>query len=192
MIFFFFFFFWFFFNLFASDGNSWSDKWLPLLFAKLALQDQQLLLLQSMELIRKLHFEKRSSLVSFTTRLMKSSCIKQPQKPLSKLFATNWTVEAAYSQLKKQSDRRSHEKTVVGFNPGAKEFYRFLWSFGMSLLPEQPKRSCFFFERFKQFRSMKTREVLVQHPKSAFARFCSAKYLVLVHPKMEAYLFAKL
>ncbi|KAF7140787.1 hypothetical protein RHSIM_Rhsim06G0209400 [Rhododendron simsii] len=40
-------------------------------------------------------------------------------------------------------------------------------------LLKQPKRHRFFFERFKQLKSIKTREILVQHPKSAFARFCS-------------------
>ncbi|KAH7860414.1 hypothetical protein Vadar_013143 [Vaccinium darrowii] len=64
-----------------------------------------------------------------------------------------------------------------------------LWN---EFLPEQPKKRRFFFERFKQLKSMRTREILVQNPKSAFARFCSAKYLKLIHPKMETSLFGNL
>ncbi|CAA7024951.1 unnamed protein product [Microthlaspi erraticum] len=42
-----------------------------------------------------------------------------------------------------------------------------------------------FFERFTELRSMKTKECLASRPKSRFSRFCRAKYLQLVHPKME-------
>lgn len=59
-------------------------------------------------------------------------------------------------------------------------------------LPEQQKSHRFFFERFKRVKSMKTREILVQNLKSAFSRFCSTKYLKLVHPKMETSLFGNL
>ncbi|KAL6999642.1 hypothetical protein U1Q18_000800, partial [Sarracenia purpurea var. burkii] len=65
-------------------------------------------------------------------------------------------------------------------------------------LPKQPnpnpnrnqQRLCF--ERFAELKSMKTGEYLARKPKSEFARFCSSKYLQLVHPKMESSLFGNL
>ncbi|KAF8100321.1 hypothetical protein N665_0227s0053 [Sinapis alba] len=49
-----------------------------------------------------------------------------------------------------------------------------------------------FFERFTELRSMKAKECLASRPKSRFSRFCRAKYLQLVHPKMEQALFGHL
>ncbi|CAH2053679.1 unnamed protein product [Thlaspi arvense] len=49
-----------------------------------------------------------------------------------------------------------------------------------------------FFERFTELRSMKAREYIASRPKSRFSRFCRAKYLQLVHPKMEQAFFGHL
>nr|BAE99971.1 hypothetical protein [Arabidopsis thaliana] len=49
-----------------------------------------------------------------------------------------------------------------------------------------------FFERFKELRSMKAKDYLTARPKSRFARFCRAKYLQLIHPKMEQAFFGHL
>ncbi|KAL1216106.1 Protein GRAVITROPIC IN THE LIGHT 1 [Cardamine amara subsp. amara] len=49
-----------------------------------------------------------------------------------------------------------------------------------------------FFERFKELRSMKSKDYLTARPKSRFARFCRAKYLQLIHPKMEQAFFGHL
>ncbi|KAG2313958.1 hypothetical protein Bca4012_064589 [Brassica carinata] len=46
-----------------------------------------------------------------------------------------------------------------------------------------------FFERFTELRSMKARDYLNARPKSRFARFCRAKFLQLIHPKMEQAFF---
>ncbi|KAG2292189.1 hypothetical protein Bca52824_038858 [Brassica carinata] len=46
-----------------------------------------------------------------------------------------------------------------------------------------------FFERFTELRSMKARDYLNARPKSRFARFCRAKFLRLIHPKMEEAFF---
>ncbi|XP_028114509.1 protein GRAVITROPIC IN THE LIGHT 1-like isoform X1 [Camellia sinensis] len=59
-------------------------------------------------------------------------------------------------------------------------------------LSEQQKWQRLFFDRFTKLKSMKTREYLVRKPKSTFAKFCSGKYLRLVHPKMESSLFGNL
>lgn len=59
-------------------------------------------------------------------------------------------------------------------------------------LPDQSRWRYLFFDRFRDLKSMKTREYLIRNPKSTFAKFCYAKYLELVHPKMESSLLGNL
>ncbi|GAB4849335.1 hypothetical protein Ancab_004138 [Ancistrocladus abbreviatus] len=59
-------------------------------------------------------------------------------------------------------------------------------------LPEQKKCQRLFFDRFTELKSLKAKDYLAQKPKSTFAKFCRAKYLRLVHPKMESSLFGNL
>ncbi|KAL7249705.1 hypothetical protein ACSBR1_011813 [Camellia fascicularis] len=59
-----------------------------------------------------------------------------------------------------------------------------------SLLDQQNRQQ--FFDRFTDLKSLKTRAYLIRKPKSTFARFCFAKYLQIVHPKMETSLFGNL
>ncbi|VVA97661.1 unnamed protein product [Arabis nemorensis] len=53
----------------------------------------------------------------------------------------------------------------------------------------QKKSKEMFFERFTELRSMKTKEYIASSPKSRFSWFCRAKYLQLIHPKMEQAFF---
>lgn len=53
-------------------------------------------------------------------------------------------------------------------------------------LPENKQRRRLFFERFTELKSVKAKDYLCQKPKSTFGKFCRAKYLRLVHPKMES------
>ncbi|PHT77029.1 hypothetical protein T459_20551 [Capsicum annuum] len=59
-------------------------------------------------------------------------------------------------------------------------------------LPEQKKMQRLFFDRFIELRSVKPADYLAWKPKSTFARFCRAKYLKLIHPKMEDSIFGNL
>lgn len=52
-------------------------------------------------------------------------------------------------------------------------------------LPDR-KKTQFFFSNFNELKSAKAKEFLGSKPKSAFAKFCRAKYLRLIHPQMEA------
>ncbi|VVB00340.1 unnamed protein product [Arabis nemorensis] len=54
------------------------------------------------------------------------------------------------------------------------------------------KKKEMFFERFIELRSMKSKDFLKAKPKSRFARFCRAKFLQLIHPKMEQAFFGHL
>ena len=53
-------------------------------------------------------------------------------------------------------------------------------------LPEQKHRHRLFFDRFFELKSARPKEYLARKPKSTFGKFCRAKYLKLVHPKMES------
>ncbi|KAJ8532312.1 hypothetical protein K7X08_012235 [Anisodus acutangulus] len=58
-------------------------------------------------------------------------------------------------------------------------------------LPEQKKKRLFF-DRFMELRSVKPADYLTWKPKSTFGRFCRAKYLKLIHPKIEDSIFGNL
>nr|GEV29734.1 protein gravitropic in the light 1-like isoform X2 [Tanacetum cinerariifolium] len=49
-----------------------------------------------------------------------------------------------------------------------------------------------FFDKFMELKSLKAREYIAWKPTSMFAEFCRAKYLKLVHPKLESSLFENL
>ncbi|CAN4102968.1 unnamed protein product [Withania somnifera] len=59
-------------------------------------------------------------------------------------------------------------------------------------LPEQKKKQRLFFDRFVELRSVKPADYLAWKPRSTFARFCRAKYMTLIHPKMEDSIFGNL
>ncbi|CAO2833313.1 unnamed protein product [Amaranthus hypochondriacus] len=59
-------------------------------------------------------------------------------------------------------------------------------------LPEHKHCRRLFFERFTELKSVKAKDYLCQKPKSTFGKFCRAKYLRLVHPKMESSFFGDL
>ncbi|KAH7543999.1 hypothetical protein ACOSP7_031054 [Xanthoceras sorbifolium] len=59
-------------------------------------------------------------------------------------------------------------------------------------VPETKQLQQIFFERFTELKSVKAKEFLSRKPKSTFAKFCRAKYLQLVHPKMESSFFGNL
>ncbi|XP_043700288.1 protein GRAVITROPIC IN THE LIGHT 1-like, partial [Telopea speciosissima] len=58
--------------------------------------------------------------------------------------------------------------------------------------PERDQRQSYFFARFTELKSAKPMEFLTQKPRSPFGKFCRAKYLKLVHPKMESSFFGDL
>ncbi|CAN6556554.1 unnamed protein product [Malus baccata var. baccata] len=58
------------------------------------------------------------------------------------------------------------------------------------LNPDQHRRDCF--ARYRDFKSMDPTELLGILPTCQFGKFCSTKYLAVVHPKMEESLFGDL
>ncbi|KAJ4981117.1 hypothetical protein NE237_031954 [Protea cynaroides] len=58
--------------------------------------------------------------------------------------------------------------------------------------PERDQRQRYFFARFTELKSVKPMEFLSHKPRSPFGKFCRAKYLRLIHPKMESAFFGDL
>ncbi|KAH6775540.1 hypothetical protein C2S52_013101 [Perilla frutescens var. hirtella] len=58
--------------------------------------------------------------------------------------------------------------------------------------PEKGDRRRVFFNKFMELKSIRPADYLAWKPKSKFAAFCRAKYLRVVHPKMEASFFGDL
>ncbi|XAR68262.1 hypothetical protein NMG60_11003334 [Bertholletia excelsa] len=117
---------------------------------------------------------------------------------VNEMELAGWDVDAAASTI---------EPGVVYWNPSHKGYafesfvcremfdgfnYPKFSLPGDSSLPDQQKQRRNFFNKFMELRSMKAREYLIMKPKSTFAKFCSTKYLQLVHPKMESSLFGNL
>lgn len=60
---------------------------------------------------------------------------------------------------------------------------------------QQQQQKKVYLRRFTEAKSLKSKELLLflgQKPNSTFAKFCRAKYLQLIHPKMESSLFGNL
>lgn len=116
---------------------------------------------------------------------------------ISKMESAGWDLEAAASSIEpgvvfwKQNHKCFAFESFVckeifdGFN-----FPNF--SIQKESLPEQKERRRLFFDRFIELKSVRPADYLAWKPKSAFAMFARAKYLRLVHPKMEASLFDNL
>ncbi|KDP21137.1 hypothetical protein JCGZ_21608 [Jatropha curcas] len=58
--------------------------------------------------------------------------------------------------------------------------------------PQMEKNQEYYFHKFKKLKSLNPKHYLTQNPTSSFARFTRAKYLQLVHAKMECSLFGNL
>ncbi|GAB4827179.1 hypothetical protein Ancab_034069 [Ancistrocladus abbreviatus] len=59
-------------------------------------------------------------------------------------------------------------------------------------LPENKRHRQLFFEKFKKMQVPSAAQILSHNPGCKFAKFCRAKYLKLVHPKMECSFFGNL
>ncbi|KAL3508783.1 hypothetical protein ACH5RR_028184 [Cinchona calisaya] len=116
---------------------------------------------------------------------------------ISEMESADWDIDAAASSIQpgvvfwKNSHKCYAFESFVcremfdGFNNPS-------YSISKESLPDNKKRQRLFFDRFKELKSVKRLDYLAWKPKSTFARFCRAKYLQLIHPKMESSLFGNL
>ncbi|XP_021813159.1 protein GRAVITROPIC IN THE LIGHT 1 [Prunus avium] len=116
---------------------------------------------------------------------------------IREMESANWDLDTAIKFIEPDSvfAKQSHScfafesfvsKTMLeGFNNP---------NFGLpsESLPLNNKTQLHFFEKFKKLISVNSKNFLAQNPSSSFCKFTRAKYLQLVHAKMECSLFGNL
>ncbi|KAM7250636.1 hypothetical protein ACFE04_022519 [Oxalis oulophora] len=71
-------------------------------------------------------------------------------------------------------------------------FHHPSFSISNDSFPGKSRQRQLFWQKFMELKSIKAKEYLSLNPESVFAKFCRAKYLRLIHPKMESSLFGNL
>ncbi|KAJ8900202.1 hypothetical protein K2173_024842 [Erythroxylum novogranatense] len=116
-------------------------------------------------------------------------------KPLINMMkAAGWDLDAAASSIEPNVTytKRAHKKYAFESHICQWMFSGFQQdSFGIKSDNMTISREGFF-HQFLALREMDPLDMLGQHPDSAFGKFCSSKYLVVVHPKMEVSFFGNL
>ncbi|KAJ8761843.1 hypothetical protein K2173_005415 [Erythroxylum novogranatense] len=134
--------------------------------------------------VQVLHFTSRSirSFVKLMVREMEVAC---------------WDIDAAVKAIEPEASlaKPSHRcfvfesfvsKTLLeGFNQPQFTLHE-------SSLSENSPREQYYFNKFKEVKSLTLKHFLPQNPNSSLARFTRTKYLQLVHAKMECSLFGNL
>ncbi|KAJ8755684.1 hypothetical protein K2173_022597 [Erythroxylum novogranatense] len=113
---------------------------------------------------------------------------------IAQMRSTDWDLEAAAGSI--VSDviySRADDKCYVFESFVCRVMFEGFhlpsFSHRRQSLPEQKNQQQNFLRRFTELKSVKVMDYLAQKPKSAFAKFCRARYLHLVHPKMEISFF---
>ncbi|KAM1148679.1 hypothetical protein ACFX2B_029054 [Malus domestica] len=100
---------------------------------------------------------------------------------------TSSTIATQNSDAKYALQSYISRKLFQGFDH---ETFYMDGSLSSLLNPDQHRRDCF--ARYRDFKAMDPTELLGILPTCQFGKFCSAKYLAVVHPKMEESLFGHL
>lgn len=116
-------------------------------------------------------------------------------KPLINMMkAAGWDLDAAAQSIEPSVvyAKRAHKKYAF-------ELYicqRIFTGFQQESFTEKPETLSVnresFFHQYLTLREMDPLDALGQNPDSIFGKFCKSKYLVLIHPKMEASFFGNL
>ncbi|XP_057500008.1 protein GRAVITROPIC IN THE LIGHT 1 [Actinidia eriantha] len=116
-------------------------------------------------------------------------------KPLINMMkAAGWDLDAAANSIEPDIDyaKRAHKKYAFESHICQRMFIGFQQE-NFSLKHENltvTKES--FFHQYLALREMDPLDAVGQDPDSSFGKFCRSKYLVVVHPKMEASFFGNL
>lgn len=110
---------------------------------------------------------------------------------IDEMELAGWDLDTAAAAIEPATTNRNPSQTCFAF-----ESYVCRGMFDGFNHPEfsgkHGKNRRTFLERFNELKSFKTNDYLAQRPRSSFAKFCSSKYLQLIHPKMESSLFGNL
>ncbi|XP_075476368.1 protein GRAVITROPIC IN THE LIGHT 1-like [Primulina tabacum] len=115
----------------------------------------------------------------------------------SEMESANWDLDAAASSIEPGvSFWEKNHKCFAFESFVCREMFDGFNYPNFSILPESfsehKKPPNINFDMFLEMKFVRTADYLAWKPKSVFASFCRAKYLKLVHPKMEASLFGHL
>ncbi|KAK8545626.1 hypothetical protein V6N13_066899 [Hibiscus sabdariffa] len=116
---------------------------------------------------------------------------------IDEMKSADWDIDAAASSIEQGVVYWKEDDKCFAFESFIcremfKAFHHPYFSLFGSSIPEGKKHPQVFFDRFMELKSLKCKEYLATKPKSTFAKFCRAKYLQVVHPKMESSFFDNL
>ncbi|XP_073123566.1 protein GRAVITROPIC IN THE LIGHT 1-like isoform X2 [Henckelia pumila] len=137
-----------------------------------------------------------SHFIAYTRQTMKS--IRVFVRLLaSEMESANWDLDAAASSIELGvSFWKENHKCFAFESFVCREMFDGFNYPNFSTHPESSsehkRRANVNFDMFLEMKSVRPADYLALKPKSTFASFCRAKYLKLVHPKMEASLFGDL
>ncbi|KAJ7981853.1 IRK-interacting protein-like [Quillaja saponaria] len=115
---------------------------------------------------------------------------------VEEMRSASWDIDAAVNAIEQNVVFWNDDRKCFAFESFVcREMFNSFQFPNFSLqdesLPDK-KQQLLFFARFNGMKSMKTKELLAQKPRSTFATFCRIKYLRLIHPKLESSLFGDL
>ncbi|KAE8702302.1 hypothetical protein F3Y22_tig00110483pilonHSYRG00111 [Hibiscus syriacus] len=116
---------------------------------------------------------------------------------IDEMKLADWDIDAAASSIQQGVAYWKADDKCFAFESFIcremfKAFHHPYFSIFGSSKPEGKKHPQVSFDRFMELKSLRIKEYLAMKPKSTFAKFCRAKYLQVVHPKMESSFFDNL
>ncbi|XP_071736077.1 protein GRAVITROPIC IN THE LIGHT 1-like [Rutidosis leptorrhynchoides] len=117
-------------------------------------------------------------------------------KPLINMMkAAGWDLDAAANSIEPDVvyAKRAHKKYAFEYHICQKMFSGFQQEhFGLKSEIETSENKDSFFQQYLALREMDPLDFVGQNPDSDFGNFCRSKFILVVHPKMEASFFGNL
>ncbi|GAB2284373.1 hypothetical protein Dimus_018827 [Dionaea muscipula] len=116
---------------------------------------------------------------------------------VDEMQSSGWNLYAAVNMIHPDVEYWKQEHICFGFESFVcremfDSFHYPNFSLPNESLPNEENRQRLFFERFNELKSLRGKDYLAQKPKSTFGKFCRAKYMRIVHPKMESSFFGNM
>ncbi|KAI3718128.1 hypothetical protein L6452_18980 [Arctium lappa] len=125
-----------------------------------------------------------------------SKAIHDFSKPLINMMkAAGWDLDAAANSIEPDIvyTKRAHKKYAFEYHICQKMFSGFQQeNFGLKSETDTSSSKESFFQQYLASREMDPLDSVGQNPDSDFGKFCRSKYILVVHPKMEASFFGNL
>ncbi|MFS8026903.1 putative protein gravitropic in the light 1 [Helianthus anomalus] len=125
-----------------------------------------------------------------------SKAIHDFSKPLINMMkAAGWDLDAAANSIEPDIvyAKRAHKKYAFEYHICQKMFSGFQQQhFGLKSENDSSMSKESFFQQYLALREMDPLDSVGQNPDSDFGKFCRSKYILVVHPKMEASFFGNL